>query len=258
MIPKIIHYCWLSNDPIPEEFQKYMESWKKYLIGYEFKLWNFDIFDKESSLWVSQAFDAKKYAFATDFIRLYAVYNYGGIYMDMDVEVLKPFDDLLDRDLFFGYETSTPPRLEAGCFGATKGNLFIGECLKYYDNRPFIQEDGTFDTLVLPKIITPIYKKLVKAEPFTTDFFTAKSYRTGEITTTKKTYTIHHFAGSWLEDREAKLRDYKYKLHTKKIPVFLKDIWFQVYYAIIAFKYHGLKKGLKKGFNVFLNKIKKK
>ncbi len=258
MIPKIIHYCWLSNDPIPEAFQKHIESWKKYLVGYEFKLWNFDIFDKQSSLWVSQAFDAKKYAFATDFIRLYAVYHYGGIYMDMDVEVLKPFDDLLDRDLFFGYEHPKQPYLEAGCFGATKGNIFIGECLKYYDNRPFIQDDGSYDILPLPKIITPIYKKLVQTEPFSVDYFTAKSLETGEIITTKNTYAIHHFAASWREDRWLKLRDFKYKLHKKKIPTFLIDICYQLYYAIMAFQYHGLKKGLKKGFNVFLNKIKSK
>ena len=89
MIPKIIHYCWLSNDPIPEKLQEYMKSWKEKLPDYEFKLWNFDCFDINSSQWVKEAFEAKKYAFAADYIRLYAVYNYGGIYMDMDVEVIK-------------------------------------------------------------------------------------------------------------------------------------------------------------------------
>ncbi len=89
MIPKIIHYCWLSDDPVPEALQKYMKSWEEKLPDYEFMLWNFDCFDKASSLWVSQAFDNKKYAFAVDYIRLFAVYNHGGIYMDMDIEVLK-------------------------------------------------------------------------------------------------------------------------------------------------------------------------
>ena len=254
MIPKIIHYCWLSNDPIPEEFQKYIESWKRHLIGYEFKLWTFDIFDKGSSLWVSQAFDAKKYAFATDFIRLYAVYHYGGIYMDMDIEVLKSFDDLLDRDLFFGYESPTLQWLEAGCFGTTKENSFIGECLKYYDNRPFIKEDGNYDMLPLPQIITPIYKKIVKIEPFSFDYFTAKSLQTGEITTTKNTYTIHHFAASWREDRWIKLRDFKYKLHRKHMPNFLKAILCNAYYNILSFQHHGVKGSLRK----VVNKIKSK
>ena len=76
MIPKIIHYCWLSNDAVPQELQMYMATWKEKLPSYEFILWNFDRFDINSSLWVRQAFEAKKYAFAADYIRLYAVYNY--------------------------------------------------------------------------------------------------------------------------------------------------------------------------------------
>ena len=87
MIPKIIHYCWLSNDPIPAKLKKCMDSWKKQLPDYEFMLWNFDRFAKDRSVWVSQAFDSRKYAFAADYIRLYALYNYGGIYLDMDVDI---------------------------------------------------------------------------------------------------------------------------------------------------------------------------
>ena len=93
MIPKIIHYCWLSNDPVPENLQKCMDSWKRYLPDYEFMLWNFDRFDKKSSLWVEQAFDNRKYAFAADYIRLFAIYNYGGIYLDMDVDGLRDVSD---------------------------------------------------------------------------------------------------------------------------------------------------------------------
>lgn len=198
-IPKIIHYCWLSNDPVPEQIQKYMQTWKKYLADYEFKLWNFEIFDKNSSLWVKQAFEAKKYAFAADYIRLYAVYTCGGIYMDMDVEVLKPFDDLLNNELMFAYDNNETKDLEAGCFGAKKGHPFIGQCLEYYNNRHFIKEDGSLDTLPLPCIITPIYNNTVKTEPFPPDYFTAKAWATGELRVTKNTYTIHHFAASWVD-----------------------------------------------------------
>lgn len=196
-IPKIIHYCWLSSDSIPDQFIRYIETWKKHLPDYEFKLWNFEIFDKKSSLWVSQAFDAKKYAFAADYIRLYALYHFGGIYMDMDVELLKPFDDLLNRDLFIGYESLKTKNLEAGVFGASKENYFIGECLKHYENRQFIKKNGTYDMLPLPQIITPIYKKLRSETPFSPDFFTAKSLETGEIETSENTYSVHHFSGSW-------------------------------------------------------------
>jgi mannosyltransferase OCH1-like enzyme len=83
-----------------------MDSWKKHLPDYEFMWWNFERFDKNSSLWVKQAFESKKYAFAADYIRLHALYNYGGIYLDTDVEVLKSFDDLLDLPYFIGKEYS--------------------------------------------------------------------------------------------------------------------------------------------------------
>ena len=96
MIPKIIHYCWLSSDPIPLQFEEYIKSWKVHLPDYEFMLWNFDTFDIDESIWVKEAFENKKYAFAADYIRLFAVYNYGGIYLDKDVELLKSFDPFLE------------------------------------------------------------------------------------------------------------------------------------------------------------------
>ena len=121
MIPKIIHYYWLSNDPLPQDLQTYMKSWEKLLLDYQFKKWDFSVFDKTSSVWVSEAFDNKKYAFACDYIRLYAVYHYGGIYMDMDIQVLKPFDPLLSQLRMIGAENSKDPlQIEAGCFGSEK------------------------------------------------------------------------------------------------------------------------------------------
>lgn len=198
MIPKIIHYCWLSDNPIPEELKGYMNSWKEKLPDYEFMLWNFKRFDKSSSVWVSQAFDSKKYAFAADYIRLYAVYSYGGIYMDMDVEVLKKFDDFLDADLMMAYEDDSNLGIEAGVFGASKENPFIAEVLTYYDGRQFIKPDGSFDMLPLPKIIKSYADKHPELTLYTKDFFTAKSTKTGKIERTDNTVTIHHFAGSWV------------------------------------------------------------
>jgi len=201
MIPKIIHYCWLSNDPIPLDLQNHMLSWKEKLLDYEFILWNFDRFDKNSSLWVAQAFDNKKYAFAADYIRLYAVYNYGGFYMDMDIEVLKPFDDLLDNQIILAYEDEEQTGIEAGIFGAEKNNPIIKKCLEYYSGKSFIQEDGSFDTLVLPKIMIKYCKNI---EIYNHFFFTCKSFKTGIITTNQNSYTIHHFAGSWCSEELAK------------------------------------------------------
>lgn len=215
MIPKIIHYCWLSGDPIPENLQKCMNSWKKFLPDYEFILWDRNKFDINSTLWTKQAFEAKKYAFAADYIRLYAVYNYGGIYMDMDVEVLKSFNALLDGPYILGLESDNG--IEAGIFGAEKHAPFLKECLEYYEARSFILENGTYDTRPLPSIMYELLSRLreikkrnkqeINHNPdkfyaFTPDFLTAKSYKTGEIHTTSNTYTIHHFAGSWVSRKD--------------------------------------------------------
>ena len=197
MIPKIIHYCWLSNDPYPEELVRCMETWKQRLPDYEFMLWNFDSFEKSSSKWVEQAFDNKKYAFAADYIRLFAVYHYGGIYMDMDIEVLKSFNDLLDSDLMMAYENDEKSGIEAGCFGAEKNNPIIKECLDYYTNRNFVKEDGSFDIIPLPKIMIKTTKKYPELKIRDRFSFTCKSYQTGQITTNESSYAIHNFAGSW-------------------------------------------------------------
>lgn len=199
MIPKIIHYCWLSNDPIPKDLKKYMKSWKEKLYDYEFILWDLNRFDLNRSLWVKQAFEAKKYAFAADYIRLYAVYNYGGIYMDMDVEVIKSFNDLLRNDYILGYEAAKG--LEAGVFGAPKKAPWVKEVLEYYTSKEFALPNGLYNDTPLPIIMDEVlnadYITNKKIVPLPTDFLTAKSYKTGKIIITPNTYTIHHFAGSW-------------------------------------------------------------
>jgi mannosyltransferase OCH1-like enzyme len=200
-IPKIIHYCWLSNDPIPEKLQKSMASWKDKLDGYEFVLWNFDRFDINSSIWVKQTFAAKQYAFAADYIRLFAVYNHGGIYLDMDVEVIKPFDDLLDFDIMLAVENDNTGGIEAGCFGAEKGHPYIKKCLDYYDNRKFVK---LFVAPFLMKSIKDKYFGKADYHIHSADYFTAKDQKTGFVNRTKNTYTIHHFAGSWIADKDKK------------------------------------------------------
>lgn len=214
MIPKIIHYCWLSGDPIPENLKKCMDSWKEKLPDYEFMLWDFERFDKNSSVWVQQAFDSKKYAFAADYIRLFAVYNYGGIYMDMDIEVLKPFDDLLNQKIMIAYENPEQIGIEAGCFGAEKGNKFVGGCLSHYKDRNFIKSDGSFDILPLPKIMLSYLPENQEIKPFDWHYFTNKSYKTGEVQPLQKSYAIHHFAGSWASSAQRKYDDVRKKLYS--------------------------------------------
>lgn len=200
MIPKIIHYCWLSGDLIPEKLEKCMKSWKEKLPDYEFMLWDKNRFDIDSILWTKQAYEVKKYAFAADYIRLYAVYTYGGIYLDMDVEILKSFNNLLESKYILGFEGKEG--IEAGIFGAEKNADWVKTCLDYYSDRSFIQDNGTYDIRPLPCIMYEIISKKyshLKLLPF--DYLTAKSYKTGKITVTENTITIHHFAGSWVSKK---------------------------------------------------------
>mgnify|MGYP003293263601 CR=1 FL=1 len=237
MIPKIIHFCWLSNDPIPEKLQRCMDSWKKHLSDYEFMLWNFDRFPQGKSKWVDDAFNNKKYAFAADYIRMYALYNYGGIYLDMDVEVLKSFDDFLGLRTMICYENHKElSNLEVAAFGVELNSKWVEDCLKYYDSREFVNEDGSFNTKVLPVIVAEQLKnagyrtKLVKSiseakeieksntiPVFDFVYFSPKCYETGEMSVASSTYSIHHFAGSWLPKQELMIGNIR-SWAVKKIP----------------------------------------
>ncbi len=241
MIPKIIHFCWLSTDKYPDLIEKCMSTWKTKLPDYEFVHWDTNRFRLEDNIWVKQAFETKKYAFAADYIRLFAVYNYGGIYLDTDIEVIKNFDDLLNLPYFVGSEGGGI--IEAGIFGAEKDCEWIGKCLEYYDGKSFIKEDGTFDTLTLPRIMMSQISKTRKIVEinngeifnlkfeadklfmFPVDFFCAKNQGTGVLEISQKTYTIHHFAMSWIPKSITFLPNFKRKLMTifgvKTINIFI-------------------------------------
>lgn len=196
MIPKKIHYCWLSGEHYPDLIEKCLESWKKTLIDYEFVLWNTNSIDINSNLWLKQAYENKKYAFAADYIRFYALYHYGGIYLDADVEVLKKFDDLLSQKQFLGEEVGGD--IEAAVMGAEKGLDWVKDCLDYYTNRPFINDCGSFDTRPVPLLVNDIIsKRNIEIKPFY--FFSPKDYNIGKINLNNESYCIHHFDGKWLK-----------------------------------------------------------
>lgn len=218
MIPKIIHYCWLSNDPIPRKLKKCMDSWQKILPDYQWMKWDFSRFDKSSSQWVSEAFDNHKYAFAADYIRLYALYNYGGWYLDMDVEAVKSLDPFQSLKTAICWQAGDDNGLEVAAFGVEKGCQWIKDCLSYYENRHFKKPDGSFDTRPLPIIVEEQLRKAgyklstasnikealslekeVKAIPILTyDYFSPKNYDDLQLYPSWRTTLIHHFAGSWL------------------------------------------------------------
>lgn len=219
MIPKKIHYCWFSNDEMPTKIKRCIESWHKILPDYELVLWNRENFPEGKSKWVDDALAAKKYAFAADYIRSYALYHHGGIYLDSDVEVRKPFDSLLHLPYFMGRETISP--IESAVVGTEKGNGLYKALLDYYNNSSFILEDGSLNmtpmSVVTDGLIEGKYKKkfidsIEEFDPnpevinlFAPDFFSPKSYKDGKITLTPNTFSIHHFAGTWVNER-TKLR----------------------------------------------------
>lgn len=212
MIPKKIHYCWLSEDALPHKIKRCIDSWHKYLPDYEIILWDFNRFPKGSSKWVDEAFSMKKFAFAADYIRAYALYNEGGIYLDSDVEVIKSFNPLLELPYFLGTESEGP--IEAAAMGASKGHPLFEMLLNYYDHKSFRQTNGMIEDTPMPNIINSLIEtnftknhidsinqfifdeKIINI--FTSDYFSPKSYVDETLHLTQNTFCIHHFAGSWL------------------------------------------------------------
>lgn len=216
MIPKIIHYCWFGRGKMPALALKCIQSWKEILPDYEYMLWNEDSFDVTSNSYVKEAYDSKKYAFVTDYVRLYALYHVGGVYMDTDVEVLKRFDELLYLPAFSGFESDS--NIPTGMMASEKNGKWVEELLNYYNNRHFLRSDGSCDLTTNTQTISEtmkregfklknsyqIHRKIVHIFPM--DFFCAKS-RSGLVTVTDNTYCIHHFAGSW-NPRSQKIKKY--------------------------------------------------
>lgn len=156
MIPKIIHYCWFSDDKKPALIRKCIRSWKKHLPDYEIRCWDGNSFDFDSLQFTREALSVKKYAAVSDYIRLYALYNYGGVYLDSDVEVFNSLDPFLDNQFFSGFEYFDKYQIEAGIIGSVKGFPYLKECMKYYETHPFIHDNGEYDINVhqAPDILT--------------------------------------------------------------------------------------------------------
>lgn len=213
MIPKIIHYCWFGRGEMPELAIKCIESWHKYMPDYQYKLWNEDNFDINSNQYVKEAYEARKFAFVTDYVRLYALYNEGGIYMDTDVEVLKPYDDLLELTAFTGYEGSKYLPPVTGTMASEAGGEWVKEQLEVYNDIHFIKPDGTLDTTTNTVRISELMKVggfIQNGEKqeykgmtiFPVNYFCPRQ-TTGEILIDGNTYCDHHFMGTWNENKHS-------------------------------------------------------
>lgn len=173
MIPKILHYTWFSDEPFPEKIQVCMATWSRLMPEYKFVHWDMKRIEAIDSQFLREAISVKKWAFASDYVRLWALFYEGGIYLDTDVMCFKSFDDLLDNDCFIGKETSlhihgrlTEQYLSSHCMGAIPQHPFIKDCLDYYEGRHFIQSAKEslpqvlkFDMTLLPYIQSEIAKQ---------------------------------------------------------------------------------------------------
>lgn len=211
MIPKIIHYCWLGDDDYPPLVKKCIKSWLDKMPDWEFRLWDKTCLEFIKIPWVHEAYNAKVYSHAADYIRLYAVYNYGGVYLDSDVEVLKDFTPLTALPYILGLENGTG-YVESATFGAEKGNWYIKKCMEWYHDKHFVDIDGSYEySLVIPKMmkqqiddyyiiksVDQFDMKDSRMQLFPVDFFSPKNGFSRAITDmTDNTYSIHHFRNSW-------------------------------------------------------------
>lgn len=214
MIPKIIHYCWFGSAPMTELGRKCIESWKKFCPDYEIRLWNEQNVALDSVPYMREAYEEKAYGFVPDVARLQIIYEHGGIYLDTDVELIRPLDELLDKPAFMGQEDNKFVALGLG-FGAEKGNPVIKMMLDDYQNRHFRLENGELDRTPAPRIQMnvlerlgyrpgPSVQTLEGAVIYPAEYFCPQSFYSGITTVTERTFSIHHYEGAWLSSEERK------------------------------------------------------
>jgi len=206
-IPKVIHYCWFGKNPIPDRYKIWMESWHKYCPDYEVKLWNEENYDVSKNEYMLQAYEAGKWGFVPDYARVDIIYNHGGIYLDTDVEIIRPLDDLLYEDAFLGFERNDMVNLGQG-FGAVKGHPIIKEMRDMYEELSFVKDDGTLNLTPSPSYQTEVlvkhglerngsYQIIDHMTVYPEKLINGKNERTRIVETLPRTKMIHHFDASW-------------------------------------------------------------
>ncbi|MEF9991796.1 MAG: glycosyltransferase [Peptostreptococcaceae bacterium] len=200
-IPKIIHYVWVGGNPKSKDIERCMRTWKKHLKDYEIIEWNEDNFDINSNEFVRQAYEAKKWAYVSDYIRAYAIYHYGGIYLDTDVLVLDDLEDLLQNKAFVGYENPQYPF--TAVFGAEKNHPFLKSILDYYKNLSFEFDVNDQYKNVNTKTVSDILIEDYACELGNKEQLLRtgiKVYKDNVLCNPSKySKTIHIFTGTWLE-----------------------------------------------------------
>jgi len=217
MIPKIIHYIWLGGRPLPKIAEKCIESWKKLCPEYEIKRWDETNLDVNKYQFTKDAYDAKKFAFVSDVFRTEILYNEGGIYFDIDVELIKPIEDVLDAECVMGFETSN--MLAPGLLMASKkGNVDLLNILEVYKNIKF--NINNMKSFVVCEIFTSYYEKkglkridqtqqIENSKFYSSEYFSPIDVVTNKKRITKNTRSIHWYNASWYSPKQKFLNKIK-------------------------------------------------
>ena len=260
MIPKIVHFIWLSKEhnkteKYPLDVQNCINSWRERLSGYQVKEWNENNFDFSICQYANEAYKEGKYAFASDYIRLWALYNFGGIYLDTDVEILKSLDELLTNEAFMGFEDKN--KIATCIIGCQKGNKVIKRFMDDYDNRRFIFSKGNYDLTPNPIPITKALldeglqpngelQRLSHIVIYPMDYFCPYNpYRNSGDCFSNNTYCIHHFNGAWIRDKTNDEILYA-KKEKKYVFLFGEDLGRKVCKHIEIIKHNGTIKWMNK------------
>lgn len=239
MIPKVIHYCWFGHNPMPKMLQKCMKSWSKYCAGYKVIEWNEDNVDLSlMPKYVQDAYDAKKWAFVTDYVRLWVIYTHGGIYLDTDVELIRPINDLLTHKGFFAFESNDFKTVATGLgFGAEKGLDILADLMKSYETLKFTTPDNKDEFLPNTWINWPVFEEhgVKKTDSiqiiddgvviYPGEYFDPMDgYLREKINVTPNTYSIHHYSMTWENNHEKKIKQIKRYNSIVKIKRFVHGV----------------------------------
>ena len=221
MIPKIIHYCWFGGKPLPDTAKKCINSWKEYLPDFEIVQWNESNFDIHSCAYVEQAYGTKKWAFVADYVRYYAVYHHGGIFLETDTEVIRSFDNLLNDSAYFGFG---PVNMTIPTFGAEKGHPVLKDLMNYYHSHSFVMSNGELDlttiNVVTKNVLVDNYSLQMNGQTqllshgikvYAKEYFFSTDWETGVITKNPNLYIIHYADASWLTEEQKKVVKIKRK-----------------------------------------------
>lgn len=236
MIPKIIHYCWFGHGKKNALTKKCIKSWGKYCPDYQIIEWNEENYDVSKNQYMKQAYEAKKWAFVSDYARLDIIYEHGGIYLDTDVELVKSPDELLKNTAFAGLEQHPNGyvTMNSGLgFGAEAQDPVIGDLLHVYDELSFLKEDGSFDLTPCPEIQSKQLKKygFVRENKiqqvgsltlYPSSYFCPERWKEIISFIQPETYSIHHYSASWVSSKRTGIAGILRKFKKNRLKGLLK------------------------------------